>query len=79
MSQHTPALAQTARGAIEYVCQGSGQPVLALHGGMSGYDQGLILARALFDEAAEARVIAVSRPGYLGSRSEEHTSELQSH
>lgn len=67
MSGNIPALAQTARGAIEYVRQGQGLPVLALHGGMGGYDQGLILAQALFAVPGEREVIAVSRPGYLGS------------
>lgn len=67
MSQNNPALARTTRGAIEYVCQGRGLPILALHGGMGGYDQGLILARALFDGPGQIQVIAVSRPGYLGS------------
>lgn len=81
MSQDSPVLARTARGLIEYVCQGHGPAVLALHGGMGGYDQGLILARALFEEAVSVQVISVSRPGYLGSplddvRSARHQADL---
>ncbi|MBX7199742.1 MAG: alpha/beta hydrolase [Rhodospirillaceae bacterium] len=40
---------------------------------MGGYDQGLILARALFGEVNNTRVVAVSRPGYLGSPLEGHS------
>jgi len=55
----------TRLGEIEAAIAGEGPPVLALHGGMGGYDQGLILARATF--TAPARIVAVSRPGYLGT------------
>ncbi|MBB4122207.1 alpha/beta fold hydrolase [Martelella radicis] len=44
-----------------------GAPVLALHGGMGGWDQSLILAQALFGEGSVRRLLAVSRPGYLGT------------
>ena len=36
-----------------------------LHGGMGGYDQGLILARAALADTGRFHVISVSRPGYL--------------
>lgn len=52
---------------LEHVESGAGPAVLALHGGMGGVDQSLILARALFGDAPPHRIIAVSRPGYLGS------------
>lgn len=52
---------------ISHVEMGAGPAVLALHGGMGGIDQSLILARALFGDAPAFRVIAVSRPGYQGS------------
>jgi pimeloyl-ACP methyl ester carboxylesterase len=58
---------ETAAGSIEMASLGEGPAVLALHGGMGGYDQGLILARALFGEAGGVRALAVSRPGYLGT------------
>jgi pimeloyl-ACP methyl ester carboxylesterase len=60
-----PVTTPTPLGVVEYATHGQGAAVLALHGGMGGYDQGLLLARsALIDTA---RVIAVSRPGYLGT------------
>lgn len=62
-----PVVALTPRGAIEYVDHGQGPVVLALHGGMGGYDQGLILARAVLSDLDRFRVLAVSRPGYLGT------------
>ena len=39
--------------------------MLALHGAMGGYDQGLILARTV--GAPGFRYVAISRPGYLGT------------
>lgn len=55
----------TTRGPIEVASAWEGQPVLLLHGGMGGQDQGLILASAL--GLSDARVLSVSRPGYLGT------------
>src|SRR5262245_38660028 len=54
-------------GPLEYVMRGEGPTVLALHGGMGGFDQSQLLARALLGERTGHRVIAVSRPGYLGT------------
>lgn len=54
-------------GPLEATSRGQGTVVLALHGGMGGFDQSQLLARALFAEDANHRVIAVSRPGYLGT------------
>jgi pimeloyl-ACP methyl ester carboxylesterase len=42
-----------------------GPVLLALHGAMGGYDQGLILGRAL--DPPGYRIVAPSRPGYLGT------------
>jgi pimeloyl-ACP methyl ester carboxylesterase len=56
-------VAQTARGAVEYALAGTGPAVLVVHGRPGGYDQGLVIARALNDP--QFRFIAVSRPGYL--------------
>jgi pimeloyl-ACP methyl ester carboxylesterase len=58
-------VAVTARGPIEYAAFGEGPAVLALHGALGGYDQGLILARTV--GAPGYRYIAVSRPGYLNT------------
>src|SRR4051812_7551581 len=56
-------LVQTRCGPIEYAQQGSGPPVLVVHGAGGGFDQGLELADEL--AAAGHRVIAMSRFGYL--------------
>jgi len=53
-----------ATGPVEYDEAGTGVPVLVLHGTPGGSDQGLAAARAL---DLDARVIAPSRPGYLGT------------
>jgi hypothetical protein len=42
-----PTIANTRRGPVEYASCGEGATVLALHGAMGGYDQGLILARTV--------------------------------
>ncbi|MBL8154868.1 MAG: alpha/beta hydrolase [Anaerolineae bacterium] len=55
---------ETPCGRIEYGEEGSGVPILALHGAGGGYDQGLLLASWLGEGY---RVIAPSRFGYLGS------------
>ncbi len=63
-----PLLAQTSHGLVEYAAYGEGPAMLALHGGMGGYDQGLILARAALGATNSTfRVLSVSRPGYLGT------------
>ena len=51
-------------GTVEYVEDGSGAPLLVLHGIFGGCDRGLLDAQ---DLCADRRVIAVSRFGYLGS------------
>ncbi len=50
---------------VEHIDAGSGPALLALHGGMGGYDQSWLLARAILPNVASHRVLAVSRPGYL--------------
>lgn len=59
-------IAHTARGDVQYSDTGSGIPLIALHGTPGGYDQGAALA-ALFGADSGIRVIAPSRPGYLGT------------
>lgn len=52
-------------GEIEYVTVGAGAPVLVIHGGGGGYDQGELIAEAVLGEQFLA--IIPSRFGYLGS------------
>lgn len=56
---------ETAAGPIETALAYDGAPVLVVHGGMGGHDQGLIIARTL--GLSNLHVISVSRPGYLGT------------
>lgn len=67
-SMPMPRVTATAKGAIEHIDRGQGRAVLTLHGGMGGYDQSWLLARALLADLFDIRVVAVSRPGYLGTR-----------
>jgi 2-hydroxy-6-oxonona-2,4-dienedioate hydrolase len=57
-------IARTAHGPIEYATEGTGQPVLFIHGAGGGFDQGLSVARSLFPRH---QLIAPSRFGYLGT------------
>lgn len=54
---------ETNCGPIEYAQNGSGYPVLVIHGNEGGFDQGLMLANWTIDP--EFQVIAPSRFGYL--------------
>jgi pimeloyl-ACP methyl ester carboxylesterase len=56
---------ETDFGPIEYAQTGSGYPVLAIHGAMGGFDQGLWVANGF--GLSGNRIIAVSRYGYLRS------------
>jgi pimeloyl-ACP methyl ester carboxylesterase len=60
-----PTIVSTRRGPVECAVSGEGPAVLALHGAMGGYDQGLLLARTV--GAPGFRYVAISRPGYLGT------------
>lgn len=60
-------LTRTNLGVIEHTDYGGGMPLMTLHGGMGGVDQSLLLAHALVGTAAHHRLIALSRPGYLGT------------
>jgi len=60
-----PVRVATARGPVELVDVGEGPAILALHGAMGGWEQSLLLARTLAPPGH--RVVAVSRPGYLGT------------
>lgn len=57
----------TGLGPIEHTDHGDGPAFVTLHGGMGGHDQSLLLARALAGSGVGHRVVALSRPGYLGT------------
>ena len=54
---------ETGSGPIEVAIAGEGQPLLSIHGGLGGYDQGLHAARVVIGEGY--KIIALSRFGYL--------------
>ena len=56
-------LADTARGVVEYATAGDGPRVLGVHGGVGGYDQGLVICKPFVEKGFS--VICPSRPGYL--------------
>lgn len=56
-------LAETAVGKVEYAAEGEGPPILAVHGGMGGYDQGLVMVKPFVENGFSAT--CPSRPGYL--------------
>jgi pimeloyl-ACP methyl ester carboxylesterase len=56
-------IAATDLGPIEYAREGSGRDAFVIHGAGGGYDQGLMLGRALF--GGDAAILAPSRFGYL--------------
>jgi pimeloyl-ACP methyl ester carboxylesterase len=60
-----PALVDTANGPVQYSDEGEDPPVLFIHGSPGGSDQGALMARFLLERGH--RVIALSRPGYLGT------------
>jgi 2-hydroxy-6-oxonona-2,4-dienedioate hydrolase len=62
--EHGGTLVETAAGRIEYAEEGSGEPLLMIHGAGGGYDQGLLVGS---DFGPGFRVIAPSRFGYLGT------------
>lgn len=62
-----PVSVQTSRGTVQCAIAGEGPAILAIHGGMGGHDQSWLLARALATTLHDKQVVAVSRPGYLGS------------
>ncbi|MFF2272086.1 alpha/beta fold hydrolase [Agromyces sp. NPDC058136] len=61
----TPHTVSTTSGPVEYAKRGDGDPVLAVHGTLGGWDQGLVAAEFL--RVNGYGVIAPSRPGYLGT------------
>ncbi|MDX2202704.1 MAG: alpha/beta hydrolase [Hyphomicrobiaceae bacterium] len=68
MPAGTPVSVATTLGPVEvlsFEASAAGPAILYLHGGMGGCDQSLLLARAL--AIADHPVLALSRPGYLGT------------
>ncbi len=70
---------ETDRGRVQVAVEGDGPPVLAIHGGPGGFDQGLAYCAHLRDGGC--RLLAVSRPGYLrtpldSGRGPEHQADL---
>lgn len=63
--QQRRELIPTKTGPIEIASMGEGRPLLSVHGGPGGCDQGLVLALPFV--RAGFQVIAPSRPGYLGT------------
>jgi pimeloyl-ACP methyl ester carboxylesterase len=62
---HPAQVLETAAGPLEYAERGQGPPLLCVHGGPGGYDQGLGLGE--FFRVNGYKIIAPSRPGYLGT------------
>jgi pimeloyl-ACP methyl ester carboxylesterase len=60
-----PRVVETRSGPVECAIIGNGPAVLALHGAMGGWDQGVLLARTAC--VPGYRYVALSRPGYLGT------------
>jgi len=58
-------VAGTPCGRIEYAVQGTGTPLLLIHGAGGGFDQGLLFGRGLLRDGV--RIVAPSRFGYLGT------------
>ncbi len=58
-------IVETPAGAVAYVAEGDGSPVLFAHGSPGGSDQGALMGRFLVK--AGFRVVAPSRPGYPGT------------
>ncbi len=54
---------ETTRGDVQVAREGTGPPVLVVHGGPGGFDQSLAWCRHLRDGGRE--LLAPSRPGYL--------------
>jgi pimeloyl-ACP methyl ester carboxylesterase len=78
--QTKPVIVETRLGPVECASYGEGAAVIALHGGMGGCDQSLLLAQSAI-AAPGFRILAVSRPGYLGTplssgRSPEQQADL---
>jgi pimeloyl-ACP methyl ester carboxylesterase len=61
----TSQIAKLPMGEMEYICVGSGKPILILHGGVGGSDQAYLMFRKMIPDGYQ--LICPSRPGYLGT------------
>ncbi len=61
-------IVSTSAGDIEYAEAGEGPVLISLHGSPGGWDQGLVMAMPFIKHGF--KVIAPSRPGYLGTSAE---------
>jgi pimeloyl-ACP methyl ester carboxylesterase len=60
-----PKTVETSVGPVEVAVQGSGPPVMLIHGTPGGWDSSVAMGKFLVDGGFE--LIAPSRPGYLGT------------
>lgn len=67
----------TSYGELEYAIEGSGRPILVIHGAGGGYDQGLLLAKTFASD--EEQLIAISRPGFLGTPLTNDNQDVEAH
>lgn len=58
-------IAKLPMGDMEYGVYGEGKPILVIHGGMGGYDQGIFFFKRYIP--AGYQIISPSRPGYMGT------------
>jgi pimeloyl-ACP methyl ester carboxylesterase len=59
-------LMETDKGKVEYVHTGNGPVVLSLHGGLGGWDQGIVIADDWLELSKNGfSILSPSRPGYL--------------
>ena len=64
LAEYEARTAHLSYGAMTYLDEGEGEPILSVHGLFGGYDQALENVR---DRLGSNRIIAPSRFGYLGS------------
>lgn len=59
-------IASTSKGSVEYAILGNGPVILSLHGGVGGWDQGIVIAQNWLNLANHGfSILSLSRPGYL--------------
>lgn len=59
---------ETEFGSIECIIRGEGIPIIAIHGGAGGCDQSAVLAQCALGKLEGYKIIAISRPGYFGTK-----------
>lgn len=61
----SPKIAKLPMGDMQYATYGEGKPILVIHGGGGGYDQGIFFFKRYIPDGYQ--IISPSRPGYLGT------------